>query len=139
MTAKEIVLGGYQNFADGDLTSLAKIYHPQCKITVNGTHKLSGTYIGFQEFAENVLGKLNETWPGFHLEIQKVVSDETDVCVFVKITAEGLSTESIHHFVVQDGLEVEFNIYEDSQRIEEAAGKPSAFIMQLFSKQIFQC
>ena len=121
MTAKEIVLGGYQNFADGDLTSLAKIYHPQCKITVNGTHKLSGTYIGFQEFAENVLGKLNETWPGFHLEIQKVVSDETDVCVFVKITAEGLSTESIHHFVVQDGLEVEFNIYDDNQRMAEAA------------------
>ena len=121
MTAKELVLGGYQNFADGDLSSLAKIYHPQCKITVSGNHKLSGTYIGFQEFTEKFLSKLNETWPGFDLEIQKVVSDETDVCVFVKITAEGLSTESIHHFVVQDGLEVEFNIYDDSQRMAEAA------------------
>ena len=121
MTAKELVLGGYQNFADGDLSSLAKIYHPQCKITVNGNHKLSGTYIGFQEFTEKFLSKLDETWPGFDLEIQKVVSDETDVCVFIKITEEGLSTESIHHFVVQHGLEVEFNIYDDSQRMAEAA------------------
>jgi len=120
MTAKELVLGGYQNFADGDLSSLARIYHPQCKITVNGNHKLSETYIGFQEFTEKFLSKLNETWPGFDLEIQKVVSDETDVCVFVKITAEGLSTESMHHFVVQHGLEVEFNIYDDSQRMAEA-------------------
>ena len=84
MTAKEIVLGGYQNFAEGDLVSLAKIYHPECKITVNGKHKLSGVYVGFQEFAENFLSKLNETWPGFDLEIQKVVADTTDVCVFVK-------------------------------------------------------
>ena len=52
MTAKEIVLGGYQNFAEGDLVSLAKIYHPECKITVNGKHKLSGVYVGFQEFVK---------------------------------------------------------------------------------------
>ena len=72
------------------------------------------------------------------MEIQKVVSDETDVCVFVKITAEGLSTESIHHFVVQDGLEVEFNIYDDSQRMAEAARYPSVFIMQVFLNKFFK-
>ena len=121
MSAKEIVLGGYQNFAEGDLVSLAKIYHPECKITVNGKHKLSGVYIGFQKFAENFLSKLNETWPGFNLEIEKVVADTTDVCVFVNITADGLSTKSIHHFVVKDGLEVEFNIYDDSQSMADAA------------------
>ena len=121
MTAKEIVLGGYQNFAEGDLVSLAKIYHPECKITVNGKHKLSGVYVGFQEFAEKFLSKLNETWPSFNLEIEKVVADTTDVCVFVNITADGLSTKSIYHFVVKDGLEVEFNIYDDSQSMADAA------------------
>ena len=70
-------------------------------------------------------------WPGFHLEIQKVVSDETDVCVFVKIT-EGLSTESIHHFVVQDGLEVEFNIYDDSQRMAKVTWIAKRFYYATF-------
>ena len=36
MTAEEIVLGGYKNFAEGDMDSLSKIYHPKCKITING-------------------------------------------------------------------------------------------------------
>ena len=57
MRAEEIVLGGYKNFAEGDMESLSKIYHPECKITINGSHSLSGTYIGFQSFLENVLAK----------------------------------------------------------------------------------
>ena len=63
--------------------SLAKIYHPECKITVNGKHKLSGVYVGFRNLLKIFLSKLNETWPGFNLEIEKVVADTTDVCVFL--------------------------------------------------------
>ena len=55
MTAEEIVLGGYKNFAEGDMESLSKVYHPECKITINGSHSLSGKYIGFQSFLENFL------------------------------------------------------------------------------------
>ena len=120
MTAEEIVLGGYKNFAEGDMESLSKIYHPECKITINGNHSLSGTYIGFQSFLENVLAKLDKAWPGFNLDIEKVVSNETDVCVFVNITAENLNSKSIHHFVIKDGLEVEFNLYDDSQKMSQA-------------------
>ena len=120
MTAEEIVLGGYKNFAEGDMESLSKIYHPECKITINGNHSLSGTYIGFQSFLENVLARLDKVWPGFNLDIEKVVSNETDVCVFVNITAENLNSKSIHHFVNKDGLEVEFNLYDDSQKMSQA-------------------
>ena len=120
MNAEEIVLGGYKNFAEGDMEALAKIYHPECKITINGNHSLSGTYVGFQSFLENVLANLDNVWPGFNLDIEKVVSNETDVCVFVKVTAENLNSKSIHHFVIKDGLEVEFNLYDDSQKMSEA-------------------
>ena len=41
--------------------SLAKIYHPECKISVNGKHKLSGVKVGFQKFAGNSPSKSNET------------------------------------------------------------------------------
>ena len=71
MTAEEIVLGGYKNFAEGDMEALAKIYHPECKITINGNHSLSGTYVGFQSFLENVLANLDNVWPGFNLDIEK--------------------------------------------------------------------
>ena len=114
MTAEGIVLGGYDLFSKGDMESLSKIYYPDCKIKVNGTHALSGEYHGFSSFASNFLAKLNTVWPGFSPEIEKVVSNKTDICVFVKIAADNLSTRSIHHFVVENSLEVEFDIYDDS-------------------------
>ena len=120
MKAEEIVLSGYKNFAEGDMELLSKIYHQECKITINGNHSLSGTYIGFQSFLEKVLSKLDKVWPGFNLDIEKVISNETDVCVFVNITAENLNSKSIHHFVIKDGLEVEFNLYDDSQKMSQA-------------------
>ena len=88
MTAEEIVLGGYDLFAKGDMDSLSKTCNPHCKIKVNVTHSLSGEYHGFASFASNFLEKLNTVWLGFSLEIEKVVSNKTDVCVFVKITAD---------------------------------------------------
>jgi ketosteroid isomerase-like protein len=105
----------YELFSRGDLEGLSKFYHPGCSIKVNGTHALSGEYNGFASFASNFLAKLNTVWLGFSIEIEKVVSNKTDVCVFVKTTADNLSTRSIHHFVVENGLEVEVNMYDDNQ------------------------
>ena len=62
----------------------------------------------------------NTNWPGFNLEITKVVTEGVDVCIFIKVTANNLESYSIHHFVVEDGLETEFTIYDDSQRMAEA-------------------
>ena len=53
----------------------------ECEIKFNGSHALSGEYIGFSAFAEGVRAKLNEAWPGFNLDIEKVVSNETDVWI----------------------------------------------------------
>ena len=81
---------------------------------------MSGEYIGFSAFAEGVLAKLNDAWPGFNLDIGKVVSNDTDVCVFMNVIAENLEANSMHHSVVKDGLEIEFNVYDDSQLMAAA-------------------
>ena len=97
------------------MIALSKIDDKDCIVKEIGTHASSGEYIGFDFFAINFLGKLDKTLPGFSLEIEQVVSNETDICVFVKITTDKLKTRSIHHFVVKNKLEVEFNIYDVSQ------------------------
>ena len=51
MTPKEIVLSGYEAFAEGNMAKLGAIYHPECRIKINGKHALSGEYIGFDAFA----------------------------------------------------------------------------------------
>ena len=55
MTPKESVLGGYASFAEGDMEGLAKIYHEDASIKVNGNHELSGQYHGFHDFLENFI------------------------------------------------------------------------------------
>ena len=81
MMAGKIVLGSYASYVQVAMEALRNTYHPECKITANGNHALSCVYIGFDAFQEGILSKLNTAWPGFNLEIQKGVSNETDVVV----------------------------------------------------------
>ena len=115
MSAEDIVLGGYAAFASGDMEALSKIYHPNCKITFHADHPLGGSYVGFDEGLSKMFAHLNDAWPGFDVNIDKVVSNETDVVVFCTITADGgLSGSAVHHFVVRDGLEGSFDLFWDS-------------------------
>ena len=40
--------------------------------------------------------------------------------VFVNIIADNLNSNSIHHFVIKDDLEVEFNLHDDCQKMSQA-------------------
>ena len=115
MTAEEIVMCGYAAFGAGDMEALSKVYHPNCKITFHANHALGGEYKGFDDLLSNMLAKLDTAQPGFNLAVDKVVSNETDVVVFCTFTADGgVSGKGVHHFVVNDGLEVSFDLYWDS-------------------------
>lgn len=120
MTPKEVVLSGYRAFAEGDMESLGKVYHPDAVITVNGVHELSGVYNGFNEFLTNFLAQIPIKFPNFDLNILNVTSEEDRVHVSVHYTADNLDAHSLHAFVVKDGLETEFRLYDDSQKMANA-------------------
>ena len=122
MTPKELVLGGYNSFAEGDMESLGKIYHEDALITVNGDHELSGEYRGFEDFLGNFLAQIPVKFPNFSLEILNVAAEGDRVYLHVHITADNLDTESVHMFVVKDELETEFHIFDDSQKMAKALG-----------------
>ena len=73
MTAEEVVISAYQAFGAGDMEALAELNHPECTYTFHAEHASGGTYHGFPAFLEGVLSKLNDAWPGFVPEIDKVV------------------------------------------------------------------
>ena len=120
MTPKEIVLGGYQSFSEGDMEGLGRIYHKDAVIKVNGDHELSGEYHGFEDFLNNFLAKIPVKFPNFDLSILNVTAEDNRVIVHVKLSADNLDAEAVHMFVVEDGLETEFRIVDDSQKISEA-------------------
>ena len=120
MTPKEIVLGGYQSFAEGDMEALGKIFHKDALIKVNGNHELSGEYHGFDDFLANFLTQLPIKYPNFNLDILNVTAEDDRVHVRVHYTADNLNAQSVHMFVVKDGLETEFDIFDDSQKMASA-------------------
>ena len=120
MTPKEIVLGGYKLFAEGDMESLSKINHKNAVMKVNGDHELSGEYHGFDDFLNNFLAKIPIKFPNFDLDIINMTAEENRVIVHVKYTADNLDAESVHMFVVEDGLQTEFRLVDDSQKIAKA-------------------
>ena len=120
MTPKEIVLGGYKLFAEGDMESLSKNNHKNAVMKVNGDHELSGEYHGFDDFLNNFLAKIPIKFPNFDLDILNVTAEENRVIVHVKYTADNLDAESVHMFVVEDGLQTEFRLVDDSQIMAKA-------------------
>ena len=122
MTPKEIVLDGYKLFAEGDMENLSKINHKNAVMKVNGDHELSGEYHGFDDFLNNFLAKIPTVFPNFDLDILNVTAEENRVIVHVKLSADNLESEAVHMFVVEDGLETEFHIIDDSQKIAKALG-----------------
>ena len=120
MTPKELVLSGYKSFAEGDMESLGKIFHKDALVKVNGDHELSGEYHGFDDFLNNFLAKIPTLFPNFNLDILNVTAEENRVIVHVKYTADNLDAESVHMFVVEDGLQTEFRLVDDSQIMAKA-------------------
>ena len=122
MTPKELVLGGYQSFSEGDMEGLGKVFHKDAVIKVNGDHELSGEYLGFDDWLNNFLSKIPIKFPNFDLNILSVTAEDNRVIVHVKYTADNLESEGVHMFVVEDGLETEFRIVDDSQKMAKALG-----------------
>ena len=120
MENKDIVLSGYQAFSEGDLDSLSKIFHEEAVITVNGDHKRSGNYKGFADWRDNFLVHLPNDYPNFNLEIQHLVAEDDRVHVFVKYTADNLNANGVHMFLLEGGLQKDFIIFDDSQKMAAA-------------------
>ena len=120
MTPKELVLSGYKSFAEGDMESLGKIYHKDALVKVNGDHELSGEYHGFDAFLVNFLAQIPTKFPKFDLNILNVTAEDDRVHVNVHYTADNLDAQSVHMFVVKDGLETEFHVFDDSQKMAMA-------------------
>ena len=120
MENKNIVLSGYQAFSEGDLDSLSKIFHEEAVITVNGDHKRSGNYKGFADWRDKFLAHLPNDYPNFNLEIQHLVAEDDRVHVFVKYTADNLNANGVHMFLLEGGLQKEFIIFDDSQKMAAA-------------------
>ena len=54
------------------------------------------------------------------MEILYVTTEDDRVHVYLHYTADNLDAQSVHMFVVKDGLQTEFHLFDDSQKMAMA-------------------
>ncbi len=54
------------------------------------------------------------------MEILNVTTEDDRVHVYLHYTADNLDAQSVHMFVVKDGLQTEFHLFDDSQKMAMA-------------------
>ena len=59
-------------------------------------------------------------FPNFDINILNVTAEDDRVHVHLHYTADNLDAKSVHMFVVKDGLQTEFQIFDDSQKLAAA-------------------
>ena len=91
-------------------------------IKVSGNHKRSGEYKGFEDWRDNLFSHLPTDYPKVGLQILHVVAEGDRVHVFVKYTADNLDSNGVNMFLVEDGLETVFIIFDDTQKMAAALG-----------------
>ena len=91
-------------------------------MTLNGMHRLSGTYHGADSFVQDLLANIPAALPNFSLKVVDSFGSEDGTKAFVILDAEadGLKGLFGHYMRCEDGKIVEFFAFDDSQKMAHA-------------------
>ena len=119
MTPKEVIQKVYDCFATGDMETLASFYHEDCTISINGMHKLSGTYNSIGEFM-NILALIPSHYDNFSLTVVNMISEGDHVATQLDASADGMVARFGHFHKIEAGKIKEFWVCDDSQKMAHA-------------------
>ena len=115
LSPSEVVTKAYETFSAGDMEGWSALHSKDLTFTILGDLPQSGSHKGTQATIEDVFEVLPVHWPGFNLtEINRYILANT-VIVHLKMTANGLETESLHKFEVIGGKIASFIAFDDTQ------------------------
>ena len=90
-----------------------------CTVTINGMHKLSGTYNGIKEFV-GVLALIPSHYDNFSVTVANMISEGDQVATQLDASADGMEAKFGHFHKIEEGEIKEFWIYDDSQKMAHA-------------------
>lgn len=130
MTAQEnadLVRGGYEAFAKGDLDAVAQLFAPGIRWHVSGRSQIAGTYTGQDEVFGFFGTLVQETGGTFHIDIHDVLASDDHVVVLVTESAERggktLDSNEVHVWHLEGGRATEFwGCSVDSYAVDEFFG-----------------
>ena len=114
MDAEDVVKKAYATFASGDTEGWTALHADDLTFTVLGNIPTTGVHVGPEAVIKNVFEPIAVHWPNFKIEHKAIYSDGNMVFVHSDMTADGLSTETLHMFRVEGGIIQSFTAFDDT-------------------------
>ena len=112
--AKSVVKQAYETFGSGDTEAWSALHADDLVFTVFGNIATSGIHIGPDAVIKNVFEPIAVHWPKFTITHKAMYSDGNMVFVHSDMTADGLDTETMHMFKVENGIIQSFTAFDDT-------------------------
>ena len=116
-----VVKSAYDAFNSGDMEAWRAVQGADAVWKVQVGLPYAGTYIGPAAVEAGIFEPIVQMWPDFKVEPIKFYESGDTVFIHVRMTAEGLDTESMHMTKVKGGKQVTFQAFEDSAAMMKAA------------------
>ena len=120
LSPEALVVKAYETFSTGDTAAWAALMAEDLTFTINGQLPMSGVHNGTQAVIDDVFGEIPKLWPQFQLDIVNIDVSGNNVYVLLNMTAEGLDTQALHMFQVEDGQIVSFVAFDDTDSMRQA-------------------
>ena len=114
MDVKDVVKKAYATFASGDMEGWSALHADDLTFTIFGNIPTTGRHVSPHAVIKNVFEPIAVHWPNFNIEHKAIYSDGNMVFVHSDMTADGLSTETLHMFRVEDGIIQSFTAFDDT-------------------------
>ena len=118
--AKSVVKQAYETFGSGDTEAWSALHADDLVFTVFGNIATSGIHIGPDAVIKNVFEPIAVHWPKFTITHKAMYSDGNMVFVHSDMTADGLDTETMHMFKVENGIIQSFTAFDDTNSMASA-------------------
>ena len=118
--AKSVVKQAYETFGSGDTEAWSALHADDLVFTVFGNIATSGIHIGPDAVIQNVFEPIAVHWPKFTITHKAMYSDGNMVFVHSDMTADGLDTETMHMFKVENGIIQSFTAFDDTDSMASA-------------------
>jgi hypothetical protein len=118
--AKSVVKQAYETFGSGDTEAWSALHADDLVFSVFGNIATSGIHIGPDAVIKNVFEPIAVHWPKFTITHKAMYSDGNMVFVHSDMTADGLDTETMHMFKVENGIIQSFTAFDDTDSMASA-------------------
>jgi ketosteroid isomerase-like protein len=105
---------GYDAFATGDMEAWAATQAPDAQWEMPKGFPYGGGYVGPQQVIDGVFTPIVELWPDFEVEPTAFHAAGNVVFIETKMTAGGVTSDSIHKAVIENGKYAAFQVYDDA-------------------------